>query len=211
MKTGALRALMCAAMTALTLALGPGLTVQPALAQGAEAEDENPWWKVCGRNQQIKKDVCVIRHELLTDAGQFLASLELLEVAGEARKSIRASVPPGLLIQPGMKLKIDDTPEQSILFGICFENVCVAELAVKEEFVTAMKSGQTLNLIAFNQQGVERPFEFALAGFSDVYDGEALNQDQVQAKQRALQQKARTRSNTLRQKLLDAQRESQQN
>lgn len=205
---------MMTSMKVAALALSFGLTASIASAQTSEptnvVEDPapNPWWKICNEDKRAKKTVCIVKQDILTEAGQFLASIQVHESEGEARKRLIAAVAPGMQIQPGLQVKVDEQEGQLLKYGICLEDACIAELAIKGDFVTTMKGGGKLTLTAVNQQGKQRPFSFSLNGFVDAYDGAGLNEKEAQKHQQALRKQAEGRATSLRQKLIDAQRKA---
>jgi len=201
-------------------ALGFGMTVGLASAQNtapapaaettnqAEADAPNPWWKICNEDRRSKKTVCIVKQDILTDAGQFLASVQLHQAKGEARKRFIAAVAPGMQIQPGLQVKVDENEGQLLKYGICLEDACIAELAIKDDFVKSMKEGAKLTLTAVNQQGKQRPYSFSLTGFVNAFEGEGLSPEDAQKHQQRLLEQAAKRAGNLRQKLLDAQRKA---
>jgi len=199
-------------------ALGFGMSVGFASAQStaptaekteqAKADAPNPWWKICNEDKRSKKTVCIVKQDILTDAGQFLASVQLHQAKGEARKRFIAAVAPGMQIQPGLQVKVDENEGQLLKYGICLEDACIAELAIKDDFVKSMKEGAKLTLTAVNQQGKQRPYSFSLTGFVSAFDGEGLSPEGAREHQQKLLEQAAKRAGNLRQKLLDAQRKA---
>ena len=67
-----------------------------------EEESTNLWVKFCNTDEETNRELCLISQELRTATGQFLASVALREISDEERKTLILSVPPGMLIQPGL-------------------------------------------------------------------------------------------------------------
>lgn len=199
---------LCAASA--WLALGLVMAADGALAQNTTAAPpkaaQEAWLKVCSLDSQVKKNVCIVKQDLLTNTGQFLASLQLREVEGDPKKRLIAAVPSGMLIQPGLQVQIDKNKAKKFKYGICFPNACFAELAIDNAFIAAMKKGGQLTLTTLSQQGKPRPFPFTLIGFTAVYDGEGLDPKQLQNQQQNLRSELEKRAEEQRQKLLDAQK-----
>ena len=61
-----------------------------AAAQTVEPSADTPWVKLCNTDPQSNKEICIVTQELRTDTGQFLASVAVREIAGEARKTLLA-------------------------------------------------------------------------------------------------------------------------
>jgi invasion protein IalB len=179
----------------------------PAIAQ----EEESPWTKACNANEQTNnKEVCFISIELRTNTGQFLSNVAIQEVEGEARKKLLVAVPTGVLIQPGVRIQIDDSKPVQGKYSICAPNACYAELAIDSNFVNAMKQGGGMRVIPFNQQGKEIAFDVTLIGFTKVYDGEPMDIAELQKRQEELQNELQKRADEARQKLIDAQNAANQ-
>ncbi|WP_108660437.1 invasion associated locus B family protein [Acuticoccus kandeliae] len=188
---------------AFALAMATALSPAPTFAQAAP---DNAWVKICNRDPQANKELCLITQELRTDSGQFLASVAIREIPGEARKTLLASVPVGMLIQPGVQLQIDGNGAQRAPFSICFPNACYAELAIDAAFISRLKAGGKLELMTMNQQAKPVRFDLTLVGFTSTYDGQGINPQQLQEQQRALQRQLEDRAQAQRDKLIEAQR-----
>jgi len=194
------------------LAMGLGLAADGAWAQETAApanEGEPPaWLKVCSVDAQVSKNVCIVKQDLLTNTGQFLASLQLREVEGDTDRRLIAAVPPGMLIQPGLQVQVDKNKHRKLKYGICFPNACFAELPIDDEFIAELKKGGQLTLTTLSQQGKPRPFPFTLIGFTAVYDGPGLDPKQLQSQQQNLRSELEKRAEEQRKKLIDAQKKA---
>jgi len=204
---------LCA--TSALLALSLGLAADGAWAQNTTAPaagaKQDAWLKVCSVDSQVNKNVCIVKQDLLTNTGQFLASLQLREVEGDPKKRLIAAVPSGMLLQPGLQVQIDKNKAKKFKYGICFPNACFAELAIDNAFITAMKKGGQLTLTTLSQQGKPRPFPFTLIGFTAVYDGEGLDPKQLQSQQQNLRSELEKRAEEQRKKLIEAQKKKSEN
>lgn len=175
----------------------------------AQSQEQDSWVKVCNVDPQVNKEICLITQELRTNTGQFLSSVALREIEGEARKTLLIAVPTGMLIQPGLRVQIDSGKQVQAKYGICFPNACYSELVVDEAFVTSMKQGGKMVLTTLNQQAKAIPLELTLIGFTKVYDGEPMDVADLQKRQDELQEELQRKADEARQKLIDAQQETQ--
>lgn len=195
------RGLMGCAVAALAISSSAvGVSAQTA-------EEESPWVKVCNVDPKVDKQVCLTTQELRTNTGQFLASVALREIDGEARKALLLAVPTGMLIQPGLRVQVDAGKQTQAKYGICFPNACYSELVIDAGFVSTMKQGGKLILTTLNQQAKAIPLEMTLIGFTKVYDGEPMDVAELQAKQEQLQEELQRRAEEARNKLIEAQKE----
>ncbi|WP_106754237.1 invasion associated locus B family protein [Pannonibacter carbonis] len=169
------------------------------------AEQESPWVKVCNTDPNVNKEICLITQELRTATGQFLSSVAVREIAGEARKTLLIAVPTGMLIQPGLRVQVDAGKQTEAKYGICFPNACYSELVIDDAFVGQLKKGTKLVLTTLNQQAKPVPLELTLAGFTKVYDGAPMDVAEIEKKQEQLQNELQRRADEARQKLIEKQ------
>ena len=170
---------------------------------------KSPWTKACNTNPNTQKEICFISIELRTNTGQFLSNIAIQETEGEARKKLLVAVPTGVLIQPGVRIQIDDGKPVQGKYSICAPNACYAELAIDDSFINTMKQGGEVIVAPYNQQAKEIVFKMTLIGFTKVYDGEPMNIAELQKRQEELQSELQKRADEARQKLIDAQKQSQ--
>jgi len=123
---------------------------------------------------------------------------------------LHIAVPPGMLIQPGLRVQVDGGTQSEAKYTICFPNACIAEMVIDDTFVGGLKRGGKLVITTLNQQGKARPFDLTLKGFTRVYDGEAIKPEELQAKQERLQSELQKRAEAARQKLIEQQRQANQ-
>ncbi len=168
-------------------------------------EERNPWQKECGTDRRTNKNVCLTYMRLFTNTGQPLADFAIYDNEGEARKNVRMSVPVGVLLQPGLRVQIDDGKPIQAKYSICAPNACFAELAVDETFVNALKQGSEIVLTPYNQQAQEIKFNLTLIGFTAAYDGAAMTAEEKKKREDEVRAILQSRADEARQRLIDAQ------
>ena len=171
-------------IAAAVLAVGLGGAVHAQEKNPAEAA----WVKVCNQDPNTEKDVCLTTQEIRADTGQFLASVAVREIGGTEKQSLVIAVPPGMLIQPGLRLQVDKNKQKEIKYGICFPNACYAELPIDPAVVTEMKRGNELILTTLNQQAKAINFKLTLIGFTASYDGSPIDPAQLKVQQEKLRE-----------------------
>ncbi|WP_075221262.1 invasion associated locus B family protein [Acuticoccus yangtzensis] len=190
------------------LGLAAALAVPAIPASAQDAENENAWVKICNRDAEANKELCLITQELRSQNGQFLASAAIREFEGEQRKSLLLSVPVGMLIQPGVQIQIDGAQPEKAAFQICFPNACYAELAIDANFVTRLKRGGKMGVNTINRQGSPVRFDMTLIGFTAAYDGEGIDPQSLQQQQTDLQTALEKRAQEARDRLVAAQQDA---
>ena len=177
----------------------------PALAR--EADENLNWVKICGTESGSEVEICQISQNLLTDGGQLLASVAVQENSGEARKSLLVRVPTGMLIQPGIRTRIDGGSESTARFSVCFPNACFSDMVIDGAFIDAMKAGNRLVVTTLDQQGKPVTFPMTLIGFTSAYDGPPIDDATLAEKNRQLEAQLEERARAARQRLIDRQNE----
>lgn len=184
----------------------PAPTPAPAAAApAADAAADNPWSKLCGDDPKTKKQICLTVRELRTDGGQFLASAGVREADGEARKILLVQTPVAMLIQPGIRVQVDQGTQVPGKFTICMPNACFAEIPINDDFIAGMKKGKALIVTAQNQQAKALNFPLELTGFTTAYTGPAIDTAALQRQRDQLAAEVQRKAKEAQQKLLDAQ------
>lgn len=198
------------AAVALSVLAGPGAAQQQGGDQAEQLATEMlDWIKICNNDPKSKKDVCIVNQELRTDSGQFLASVAIREISGEQRKVLLIAVPPGMLIQPGLRVQVDTGKQEQAKYSICFPNACYAEMVINDATIGSYKRGQQLVLTTLNQQAKPVTFPISLNGFTKVYDGPALNPAEIEARQERLESELQKRAEQARERLVEEQRKQE--
>jgi len=195
-----------AAVPALAQSAAPAAPAAPAAAADApDPNADNPWNKLCGSDPKTKKQICFTARELRTDSGQFLASAGIREVDGESRKILLVQTPVAMLIQPGIRVQVDQGNPSPGKYTICMPNACFAEIPINDDFIKSMKKGKDLIVTTQNQQAKALNFPLSLSGFTSSYEGPAIDQAALQRQRDELQSEVQRKAKEAQQKLLDAQ------
>jgi len=171
----------CLAVGALTAATALGAA--PASAQQAAPAG---WFKACSK--QADNDVCNVQNIRSAANGQLITAINLIEISGKTnRKIFQIAVPTGRIIPPGVGLQIDGGQTQSVPYSICLPDRCIAEAPLTDELVASLKRGVEMTLTTVNFQQKPNPITFSLNGFTAAYDGDPLEQSELEARQKELQ------------------------
>jgi invasion protein IalB len=130
-------------------------------------------------------------------------SIGLREVKADKKKLLLVAVPPGVLLQPGMRINVDQNQPVAAKFSICFPNNCFAEADVSDAVLGQLKKGTNLLVRVFNQQGQEIGFVTKLDGFGKAYDGPPIDPKVVEEEQKRLQEELQKRAEEARKKLIE--------
>ena len=151
---------------------------QPQMPQG--------WFKACAKQEDI--DICNVQNIITASTGQLVTGISLLELKGKVnRKVFQVTVPTGRLVPPGIGLQIDGGKTQKLDYVICFPDRCIAEAQLSDQLVASFKKGSELTLTSVNFQNQPNPIKVSLQGFTGAYDGPALQQSDIEDRQKKLQ------------------------
>ncbi len=164
------------------------LFVAPALAQqAAQPQIPQGWFKACSKQQDV--DVCNVQNITTADTGQLVTGVSLIELKGKVnRKVFQVTVPSGRLVPPGIGMQIDNGKTQKIDYMICFPDRCVAEVVLNDALVGALKKGTGLTLTSVNFQNKPNPIKVSLTGFTGAYDGPPVKQEDIEDRQKKLEE-----------------------
>lgn len=164
--------LACAlAVTTPALAQPPGPAQPDPPAQTRLVH--SPWTKIC--RKQAGKEGCFTVREARLENGRFVASVGLVEIEGEPRKILRATLPLGVVLRRGAQIIVDAHAPATAPYTFCLPNGCLADFAVSAELLQQVKGGRSLVLQAFDLQGRMATFSFPLEDFSKAHDGPATD------------------------------------
>ncbi|MFC0283343.1 invasion associated locus B family protein [Camelimonas abortus] len=146
------------------------------------------WTKVCGKDPVAGREICYTTRDFVSDQGQPVLAVAVYDVKGEQQKMMRFLLPLGLLLQPGIRVTIDQGQPIEGRYALCFPNGCFAEAQIKDSDVAAMKKGQNLNVSVQNQAANVVTFQVPLAGFAKGFDGPGIDPKVLEEQQRKLQE-----------------------
>ena len=179
-----------------------GAQTGPAIVQVKPEPSQPEWTKVCGKDPGNNSEICYTTRDFVSDQGQQVLAVAVYDVKGpQTQKIVRFLMPLGLLLQPGIRFAVDQGQPTAGRYAICFPNGCFAELAVKDDFLAAVKKGTTLNVSVQNQTGREVTFAVPTAGFGKAFDGPPIDPKVLEEQQKKLQEELEKRSDELRKRL----------
>ena len=191
-----------AAAFALAGAVVSGGIVTPAMAQQAPAP--RGWFKVCAKQED--NDICNTQNIVTADSGQLLTAVSLIDVKGKINKKIfQVSVPTGRLIPAGVGLQVGQNKPVKVEYAICFPDRCIAESALSNDLIAAMKKGAELTLTSVNFQNKPNPIKISLEGFGAAIDGPGLKQSELEEQNNKLEAEIAKRKEDFAKKLKEEQ------
>jgi len=160
----------------------------PASAQ-QQPQQQIPqgWFKACAKQQDV--DICNVQNIVSASTGQIVTGISMLELKGKINKKLfQVTVPTGRLVPPGIGLQIDGGKTQKLDYVLCFPDRCIAEAQLSDALVASFKKGSDLTLTSVNSQNQPNPVKISLSGFTGAYDGPAMQQSDIEDRQKKLQE-----------------------
>lgn len=165
----------------------------PPPAPAAQTEEIPPppappgWIKQCLKtpDESGAEDICQTARDLRDEFGQVAASIAYRDNRTAKKRTLALAVPPGLQIQPGIRIFIDEQNAANAQFTICYPQSCVVETAATEALLGNMKKGKILTIQAITVQGRGATFPIGLDGFAKSLDGEPMPNEDLQKLQKA--------------------------
>ena len=162
------------------------LTAMAGQAQAQNAPPQNQWFKVC--TKQADNDICNVQNVRTAQTGQLLTAVNLIQITGKQNRALfQIAVPTGRVIPAGIGMQIDDGETRRIPYSICLPDRCIAETPLTEELVASLKAGGGMTLTTVNFQNQPNPIEVTLQGFTAAFDGDPIQQSEVEERQQQLQ------------------------
>ncbi|MCA8928532.1 MAG: invasion associated locus B family protein [Alphaproteobacteria bacterium] len=133
-----------------------------------EVSRNGDWEVACQEAEKDKKKVCEMRQILV----QKDTNREWLRIAvsyGPSKEPVlRIFTPLGVLLQPGMELKVDDSSPLRLQYAVCLSNPprCLVAGPMDDKLVSLLKRGNkgTITFVLPNNKKVAAPF--SLNGFT---------------------------------------------
>lgn len=173
-----------------------------AVGTPAQAQQGTPagWFKAC--TKQADNDVCNVQNIRTAANGQLLTAVNLIQITGKSTRAIfQVAVPTGRIIPAGVGLQIDGGQTQKIDYSICLPDRCIGEAPLTNELVAALKRGGEMTLTTLNFQQQPNPIKISLNGFTAAFDGDPLQQSELETRQEELQAEIEKRRQEFQERL----------
>jgi invasion protein IalB len=158
--------------------------------------------KVCGKGQEAgAKQVCVIAKDGRIENGMPVVAVAVIEPEGAPQKILRITVPPGMHLQHGTRLIVDQGQPATAPYVTCFPNGCMADYEATPDLISRMKKGQQVTVQAINMNGQPLSLPLPLVDFAKAYDGPATDPKVFEEQQRKLQEELQKKADEARKKI----------
>lgn len=165
------------------------------------------WTKICQTSEQTKKETCVVTQNLHAETGQMLAAVTVIEEKG-AQKLFRIAVPLGMMLEPGLRVVVDQNQPLEAKYAICVPDGCFADLQINDDFVGNLKKGKALIVQTINHVGRTVNITFPLTDFGKSYDGPPIDPKEIQAQKQKLDEAVKNQAKEALKRRLEEQKKN---
>jgi invasion protein IalB len=139
--------------------------------QGVVKDKHGDWATRCETPPGAAHEQCAIVLSVVDqDRPNLILVVIVLNTADRKTRLMRVIAPLGVLLPPGVSLRIDNADAGRLSFLQCLPNGCVGQLAMDQALIDKLKTGKTATLGIFQTPeegvGVQAP----LAGFKEAYE-----------------------------------------
>lgn len=205
---GAAAALMMTAGAALAQDQpqpAPAPAAAPAAQQPALPTFQQPeWTKICAQTP-AGKDTCQTVRDLLAPNASWTMTAQVSLEKG-AKSNLTVIIPSGTFLPLGARILVDGQTIETAKYRICNGPSCVADVALSDANLAAVKKGKKLTIQAITYQGQPVALDIGLDGFGKAMDGPGIDKAAYEAKVKAYGENLKT----IFQPLIDAQQKAQQ-
>ncbi len=148
----------------------------PALAQGRPTDgtvrsQHGDWQVVCRPPPPgASKEVCAVVQSVTAEDRNNVGLTVYFQTFSDGTQVLRVFAPLGVLLPPGLGLKIDGTDIGNAPFLRCHSFACYAQVTVQKTLIDQLRNGQTAIFIIFQTEEAGIGIPISLSGFKEAVD-----------------------------------------
>jgi invasion protein IalB len=151
------------------------VTPQPALAvdapEGTVKSQHGDWQVVCKDPPPgSKHGVCALVQSVTAEDKNNIGLTVYFQKFSNGTRVLRVFAPLGVLLPPGLGLKIDNKDVGHAPFLRCHSFACYAQVVVDDALVERLKTGKTAIFIIFQTEEAGIGIPISLKGFGEALD-----------------------------------------
>ncbi len=156
-------------MAVLAVVLTTLSSAVEAAEDGTVKAQHGDWQVVCKDPPPgAKGDVCALVQSVTAEDRNNVGLTVYFQKFANGQRVLRVFAPVGVLLPPGLGLKIDDKDVGHAPFLRCQNFACYAQVVVEDSLVEKLKTGKTAIFIIFQTEEAGIGIPISLAGFSDA-------------------------------------------
>ncbi len=156
------------------VAIFPALATPAAAQDGTVKAQHGDWQVVCKPPPPgSKAEVCALVQSVSAEDRNNVGLTVYFQKFSNGTRVLRVFAPLGILLPPGLGLKIDDKDVGHAPFLRCHNFACYAQVVAEDKLVEQLKTGKTAIFIVFQTEEAGIGIPISLAGFGKAL--ESLN------------------------------------
>ena len=145
----------------------------PAIGQAPEGgtvkAQHGDWQVVCKPPPPgAKNEICALVQSVTAEDRNNIGLTVYFQKFSDGRRVLRVFAPLGVLLPPGLGLKIDDKDVGHAPFVRCHSFACYAQVVAEPPLIEQLKNGKTAVFIIFQSEEAGIGIPISLAGFSQA-------------------------------------------
>ena len=145
------------------------LTVGASAQEGTVKAQHGDWQIVCKDPPPgAKNEVCALVQSVTAEDKDNIGLTVYFQKFSNGTRVLRVFAPLGILLPPGLGLKIDDKDVGHAPFLRCHTFACYAQVVVEDPLVEQLKTGKTAIFIIFQAEEAGIGIPISLAGFKEA-------------------------------------------
>lgn len=167
------RVLQSIAATAAMVVVALGLSLSAAVAQpapeGTVKAQHGDWQVVCKAPPPgSSKEVCALVQSVTAEDRNNVGLTVYFQKFSNGTKVLRVFAPLGVLLPPGLGLKIDNKDVGHAPFLRCHSFACYAQVVAEDKLIDQLKTGKSAIFIIFQTEEAGIGIPISLAGFKEA-------------------------------------------
>lgn len=144
-------------------------TKAPELADGTIKAQHGDWQVVCKPPPPgAKNEVCALVQSVTAEDRENVGLTVYFQKFSNGMRVLRVFAPLGVLLPPGIGLKIDDADVGHAPFLRCHSFACYAQVTMEDKLVAQLSAGKTAIFIIFQTEEAGIGIPVSLAGFAEA-------------------------------------------
>lgn len=137
--------------------------------EGAVKAQHGDWQVVCKAPPPgSKKEVCALVQSVTAEDRNNVGLTVYFQKFSNGTRVLRVFAPLGILLPPGLGLKIDNQDVGHAPFLRCHSFACYAQVVVEDKLVEQLKTGKTAIFIIFQTEEAGIGIPISLKGFAEA-------------------------------------------
>ena len=153
------------------IALGAlSIAALPAAAQEGTVKAQHGDWQIVCKDPPpgAKNEVCALVQSVTAEDKDNIGLTVYFQKFSNGTRVLRVFAPLGILLPPGLGLKIDDKDVGHAPFLRCHTFACYAQVVVEDPLIEQLKNGKTAIFIIFQAEEAGIGIPISLSGFKEA-------------------------------------------